>query len=332
MPTAPYVGLWARLEGFQLQALASLLIDRKVVRIALMRSTIHLVTARDCLAWRPLLQPAMDRGLRGTFGKRLVGLDLEALVTTGRGLVEERPRTFAELGALLGERWPDRDPAALTNAVRALAPLVQPPPRGVWGVGGLATHTTAEAWLGAPLDLAPSLDALVLRYLAAFGPASVRDMQTWSGLTQLRGVFARLRPQLAVFQDERGVELFDAPDAPRPDPDTSAPPRFLPEWDNLLFSHADRTRVISDAHRQRLSATDDGRLPSAVLLDGFMAGVWKIVRAKGAATLRIQPYRPFTADEREALADEGARLLAFAAADAPSHSSSLRPRADGRLT
>lgn len=318
-PNAPYVGLWTRLKGFQPSDLAGLLAERRVVRIALMRSTIHLVTARDCLALRPLIQPVLERGLKGTFGKRLAGLDMAEVAAAGRALVEERPRTFAELGARLGERWPDRDPAALTNVVRAFAPLIQPPPRGVWGASGPATHTTAEAWLGGPLDPNPSLDALVLRYLAAFGPASVRDMQTWSGLTQLREVFARLRPQLALFQNERGIELFDTPDAPRPDPDTPASPRFLPEWDNLLFSHAERTRVISDVYRQRLSTTDDGGLPAAVLLDGFMVGVWKIARAKGAATLRIRPYRPLATHERDALAEEGARLLSFAAADVPNH-------------
>ncbi len=324
-PNAPYVGLWARLEGFQPDDLTGLLKDRQAVRIALMRSTIHLVTARDCLALRPLIQPVLDRALKGTFGKRLAGLDIAEVATVGRALVEERPLTFAELGALLGECWPDRDPSALANAVRALTPLIQPPPRGIWGAGGQATHTTAEAWLGAPLDPNPSLDAMLLRYLAAFGPASVRDMQMWSGLTQLRQVFGRLRPQLTVFQNERGVELFDTPDAPRPDPDMSVPPRFLPEWDNLLFSHADRARVISDAHRQRLSATDDGRLPAAILLDGFMVGVWKIARAKGVATLRIQPYRPLTPLERDALAEEGARLLIFAAADTATHAIQFTP-------
>lgn len=324
-PLAPYVGLWARLEGFQPGELSGLLTDRQVVRIALMRSTIHLVTSRDCLAWRPLIQPVLERAFKGSFGKRLAGLDMGEVVAAGRALMEDRPRTFAELGALLGERWPDRDPAALANAMRTLLPLAQIPPRGVWGAGGQATHTTVEAWLGAPLDPTPSLDDMAMRYLAAFGPASVRDIQAWSGLTGLREVTERLRPRLRVFRDERGVELFDTADAPLPDPDAPAPARFLPEWDNVFFSHADRTRIISEEYRQRLMTTSDGRLPSSILLDGFMAGLWKIVRGKGAATLRVQPYRSLNTDERDALAEEGARLLAFAAADASTHNIEFAP-------
>ncbi|MFL5802566.1 MAG: winged helix DNA-binding domain-containing protein [Roseiflexaceae bacterium] len=316
-PYAPYIGLWTRLEGFQHAELAQLLTDRLAVRIALMRSTIHLVTARDCLALRPLIQPVLERGLNGTFGKRLAGLDIQALAAAGRALVEQQPRTFADLGALLLERWPGRDPLALANAVRALVPLVQIPPRGIWGAGGLATHTSAEAWLGRPLDPAPTPDEMILRYLAAFGPASVRDIQLWSGLTRLREATERLRPRLRSFRDEHGHELFDLPDAPRPDPETPAPPRFLPEFDNLLLSHADRTRVVSDEHRKR-TMTINGVIPGSVLLDGLFYGQWTIKRQRGAATLIIDLFEPLPQQGRNALAEEGARLLAFAA-DAESH-------------
>src|SRR5512145_1312404 len=190
-----YHGLWTRLEGFQPELLAEMLINRQVVRIALMRSTIHLVTARDCLWLRPLTQPAIERSTKGSFGRHWIGLDTEAVVAAGRALVEEKPRTFSELGKLLAERWPDRNPAALAQAIRAWTPLVQVPPRGVWAKSGPAAHTTVEAWLGRPLDLNPSLEELILRYLAAFGPASVKDMQTWSGLTRLSEVAERLRPR-----------------------------------------------------------------------------------------------------------------------------------------
>jgi hypothetical protein len=313
-PDPPYVGLWTRLEGFRPDDLSRLVEERAVVRIALMRSTIHLVTARDCLALRPLLQSVIDRGFRGGFGLRLEGVDTAALAEAARELVEERPRTFAEIGAALGERWPDRDPAALSAAARL--PLVQVPPRGLWGRSGPAAHTTAEAWLGRPLDPDYPVDELVLRYLAAFGPASVADVQTWSGLTRLKDAVERLRPGLLVFRDEGGRELFDLPDAPRPDPDTPAPARFMAEWDNVLLSHADRSRIVAEEHRGRIY-TVNGVMPGTILVDGFVAGTWKIERSRGAATLRVESFAPLAADDEAALAAEGERLLDFAAAEIP---------------
>jgi hypothetical protein len=314
-PDPPYVGLWTRLENFLPEELARLVEERAVVRVALMRSTIHLVTARDCLALRPLLQPVIERSFRGGFGRRLEGVDDAAMADAARALVEERPRTFAEIGAALGERWPDRDPSALAAAARTLLPLVQVPPRGLWRRSGPAAHTTAEAWLGRLLDPAPALDAMVLRYLAAFGPATVADAQTWSGLTRLKEAVERLRPGLRVFRDERGRELLDLPDAPRPDPDTPAPARFMAEWDNVLLSHADRSRMVPEEHRARIF-TVNGVMPATILLDGFVAGTWKLERRRGAATLRVAPFAPPSPDDEAALAAEGERLLDFAAADA----------------
>jgi len=312
-PGAPYVGLWSRLEGFRFEDLAGLISRREVVRVVLMRSTIHLVTGDDCLALRPVVQPVLDRGLKGTFGRRLQGVDLDQVAAAGRVLVEERPRTFAELGPLLRERWPDHDPDALAMAVRTGVPLVQVPPRGLWGASGQATHTSAEAWLDRPASTDSRSDAMILRYLGAFGPATVRDVQVWSGLTGLRAAVERLRPGLLAFRDERGAELFDLPDAPRPDPDTPAPPRFLPEYDNLLLSHDDRTRVIADPHRPLVF------MKGAVLVDGFVRGTWKIDRQKGAASLVVEPFAPLSKRDRAALADEGARLLAVAADGARAH-------------
>ncbi|MEP6688140.1 MAG: winged helix DNA-binding domain-containing protein, partial [Gemmatimonadales bacterium] len=311
-PLAPYVGLWARLRDFQPEGLSRLLIERRAVRLALMRGTVHLVTARDARALRPLVQPIFDRDLQvnSTYARGLVGLDLAALAAEGRALVEARPRTMAELRSLLGARRPKRDAASLAYAVRGLLPLVQVPPRGLWGVGGVPTLTTAEAWLDRPLARRPSLGGMVRRYLAAFGPASVMDVQAWSGLTRLGDAIARIRPSLRVYRDERGVELFDLVDAPRPDPDTPAAPRFLPEYDNLLVSHADRSRVVADAHRPRL--TLDGRqIVGTVLVDGFARGSWKIHRTRGRAVLEVAPFVRWTAAAAAEVAEEGERLLAF---------------------
>jgi hypothetical protein len=323
-PHSWYVGLWTRLEECRPEAVADLLSERRVVRIALMRSTIHLVTARDCLALRPLVQPVIERSMSGNFGKRLAGLDRVEVAAAGRELVEARPLTFAEVGRGLAERWPDRDPAALAQAIRAWVPLVQVPPRGLWGRSGPIAHTSAEAWLGRLLESHPSPEAMVLRYLAAFGPATVNDAQTWSGLTRLREVVERLRPRLVTFRDEQGRELFDLPEAPRPEPETPAPPRFLYDYDNLLLSHADRSRFITeDYFRQGFTA--DGPMPSIVLVDGFTNGTWKVVRRRGLATLTITPFKRLSSQDAAALTEEGGRLLAFAAADAKSHDIQFMP-------
>jgi hypothetical protein len=313
-PAPPYVGLWTRLKDFHPDELVCLILERHAVRIALMRNTVHLVSARDCLALRPLMQPVFDRTLYSTRANRahLEGVDVEALVAAGLALLEERPRTAKELGELLQEQWPERDPAALARAIRHLVPLVQVPPRGLWGKSGPAAHTTAEAWLGRPLDPAPSLEETILRYLGAFGPATVKDVQIWSGLTRLGEVIERLRGRLRIFRDESGKELFDMPDAPMPDPDTPAPPRFLPEFDNLILSHADRTRVIAEEYRKAI-ASKNGMVPASVLVDGFVRGTWKTARSRGKATLEIKPFEPLTNVDRDALVEEGERIIRFVA-------------------
>jgi Winged helix DNA-binding domain len=311
-PSPPYVGLWTRLESFRPDELGRLITERRAVRIALMRNTVHLVSARDCLALRPLMQPVLNRTLYSTRANRahLDGMDIESLVAAGRALLEEKPRTAKELGKLLQERWPERDPASLARAIRHLLPLVQVPPRGVWGESGPAAHTTAESWLGRPLDPTPSIEDVVLRYLGAFGPATVKDVQIWSGLSRLGEVIERLRPRLRMFRDERGKELFDVPDAPMPGLGTPAPPRFLPEFDNLILSHADRTRFIAEEHRKAL-ASKNGMVPAAFLVDGFVRGTWKTERSRGRATLEIEPFEPLAKEHRDALAEEGERLIRF---------------------
>ena len=325
IPHAPYVGLWSRLEGFHPDELACLINERRAVRIALMRSTIHLVTARDCLALRPVIQPPLDRDLfrNTTYGPLIAGIDMPALIASGRALLDERPRTPKELGALLQAQWPDRDATALAYALRNQVPLVQVPPRGIWGKSGQTRYATAESWLGQPLASDPAPDAVILRYLAAFGPASIADAQTWSGVPGLRAAFERLRPQLRVFRDELGAEMFDLPDAPRPDPDTPAPVRFLPEYDNALFSHADRTRIIADEHRKFINENRLGI--RTVLVDGFARGMWKITRERGSAMLTVEPFLPLAGEERDAVAEEGVRLLAFTAPDAITHGVRFAP-------
>jgi hypothetical protein len=326
-PDAPYVGLWARLEDFEPGELARLIIDRRVVRAPLMRSTIHLVSDRDCSKLRPLIQPVLARAFSGSpFRRELEGVDFDDLLAAGRALLEDRPRTRAELGEALGERWPDRDALSLAYAISFLVALVQVPPRGIWGESGQATWTTAESWMGRPLDPEPSPDEIFVRYLAAFGPATVADARAWSGLAGLREVFERLRPRLLTFRDEHGRELFDVPGAPLPDPDAPAPPRFLPAFDNALLSHNDRTRIISDEHRKTLARDRSMR---GVLLDGFACATWKTEQRPGKLTLEIEPFEPLTGEDRHALAEEGERLLRFLAEPRGAHELEIQFNREG---
>ena len=320
-PFPPYYGLHSRLDGFLPEDLAALITDRSAVRIALMRGTIHLVSARDCLPLRQLVQPVIERGMRGAFGKQLAGVDPAELAAAGRRLVEAEPMTFAQLGQALAAQWPDHPPAALAQGVRTYVPLVQVPPRAVWGRAGQARHTSAEHWLGlrrpsgrpaypVPAAAPAELARLVTRYLGAFGPATVRDVQAWSGLTGLTAGLEQLRPSLVTFRDEQGAELFDLPTAPRPGGEVPAPARLVAEFDNLVLSHAERSRVISTEATGRLY-TINGVIPGSVLIDGFVAGMWRLARGRDAAAVTIEMFGPVR--ERDALTAEAERVLAFAA-------------------
>ncbi|RKN38287.1 winged helix DNA-binding domain-containing protein [Streptomyces hoynatensis] len=317
VPGNHYTALFSRLAGFDPRDFSRRLAEREFVRLSMQRSTIHTVTAADCLALRPVLQAAGESSFRSNWARRLPGVDLAELAARAAGLAAEQPRTLTEFGALLRERWPESEARALGAAVRHALPMVQVPPRGLWQRGGAPRHTTAQSWLGAALGTETAPDALMLRYLGAFGPASVKDAQMWSGLSRLREVFERLRPRLAVFRDEQGTELFDLPEAPRPGAQAPAPARFLPEFDNVFIGHADRTRVISDEAKSRSWSGGSRPLP-VFLADGFVRGSWRIDADRGRtrATLLLTPFGPLAPAERSGLEKEGARLLGFHAPDA----------------
>jgi winged helix DNA-binding protein len=309
-PNLPYIGLWARLAGFRHEELSRLVESRKAVRISLMRNTIHLVTSRDAFALKPLFTPFGERGfIHGSpWGRHMKEEDLRAIRTVGVELMSERPRTIADLAKQLGQRFPGRDPLALAYGVRYMVPLVFTTPRGIWQAGGPVALTTFEAWLGGPPGPAIEPEKLVTRYLAAFGPASPADMRAWSGLA-MRPVFERLRPKLRAFRDEKGREIFDLPKAPRPSPDEQVPVHLIPDYDNILLAHADRTRIMP-AGRHLGMFSSNGVMQGAVLVDGFVRAMW----VPRKSTLEISAFvTPLTKAERAAVEAEAAQLMSFLA-------------------
>jgi hypothetical protein len=297
-PRDPYVSLWSRLEHFEPAELSELLEGRRAVRLSLMRSTIHLVSDRDCLAIRPLLQPSLERRLYTStpFGRQIEGIDLHALTAAGTELLAAEPLGWAELGRRLGERFPGYDPTALGYAIREYVPLVQVPPRGLWGRGGQALHAPAEQWLGRRFKPSVDVEPLLDRYLRAFGPATAADFAAWSGLP------------VGPLTNRFGRELLDAPGAPLPDADAPAPVRFLPDYDNTLLAHADRSRILPEGAKAR-----DVIGRPTVLVDGFVAAFWKLERRTGAIT--ITPLRKLSASERRAVTDEASALAGLLVAE-----------------
>jgi hypothetical protein len=307
---APYIGLWTRLQSFQRAELTALLENRQVVKASLMRSTLHLMAADDYVAFRLALQPAMTSDmLKPFFGKTAQSLESEQFTSLLRAYIQESPRTSAELLARFCEYFPGLGTGHLNDAIRAQIPLVQIPPSGTWGFTGKPAHTEATTWLARPLDEpAAALRPLLKRYLAAFGPASIKDMQFWSGLNKLQQVIDTLRPELLTFHDEQGRELFDLPDAPRPAAETAAPVRLLSVFDNLLLAHADRQRVMGQAERLAVF-TKNGLIRSVVLIDGFVRGIWKTSREHGKTMLLIELFEQISDQCRQALLAEGTRFM-----------------------
>ncbi|GAA2719070.1 winged helix DNA-binding domain-containing protein [Actinocorallia aurantiaca] len=319
-PIPPYFGLWSRVEGFAPEDLAGPLTERRAVRATLMRCTVHVVTADDCRRLRHVMGPVIDRQLYGNPGRaaELKKIpDLERLAEAARELLAE-PRGSKELGELLAERWPQCKPAELARIAQFVVPVVQTPPRGLWGRSSRPAWAAVESWLGSPVDRTAEVGEVVCRYLAAFGPASVADMQKWSGLTGLTEICSRL--ELRTFRDEQGRLLYDVPDAPLPDEDAPAPVRFLAEYDNAILSHADRSRIIDDLHVAKV-ISKNGIVKGTVLVDGFVAGVWKLEKA----ALTVTPFAALSAMHAEEVEAEGHRLAAFAEPAARARSVRIAP-------
>ncbi|GAB2944655.1 winged helix DNA-binding domain-containing protein [Nonomuraea fastidiosa] len=312
-PQEPFVGLWSRLSAFDPAELSGLLTGRQVVRMPLMRRTVHLVTADDALAWRARHDAMLRQKVLAVYRRELDGIDLEELrAATVAIMADGVPRSMGEMGRTLAEHRPEADARALGElAMAALVPAVQLPPRGVWRTKAGVRYATLESWLGRKIEPLPADGSdpagreLVRRYLAAYGPAATADLRAWAGLAGLPAAVAAVRDELVTFKDERGRVLLDLPDAPRPDPDTPAPVRFLPAFDNAILGYHDRTRIIDDEHRN-LSVAG----ARVVLVDGRVSATWTVERGPSGAVV-IAPLRDLTRAERAELAEEGQALAAF---------------------
>jgi len=307
----PFVGLWTRIEGFTRENLLDALHDRKLLRATTFRGTLHLASSRDLQAWRPVLQPMFSAGAKSILRERLETFPPEDLLQTARKAFETRARTFTSLRDELVAAYPDGDERAMGYFARMHLPVASvPDAKATWGFSA-----------DAEFDLQPSLmsegdaESLVMRYLSAFGPASIADFQAWSGLKSAKPWFDKVQDRLSMFQDAKKRVLYDLPGAPRPAEDTPAPVRFIAEFDNLILAHADRSRIVSDEHRPRI-VTKNLLVLGTFLVDGFVAGIWKSERRKRDATLRLEPFEVLNVKAKKALEQEGSKLIRFLEPDA----------------
>lgn len=315
-PKPPFIGLWSRLIGFQREELVKLLEAKKVVRATMMRTTLHLISAKDYVKLRPAVQPVLSRAMSAVLKDRVKPAEVPGYVEEARAFFAKKPRTFTELRDHLMSLHPKGDERAMGYIVRTRLPLVQVPSGGTWGFPADSEFALADAWIGKSIangdDTPP--DDLVLRYLAAFGPASAADAQAWSGFQGLGAVLERMRPKLRVVTDERGRELFDAPDAEIASEDVAAPARFLPEFDNLIVGRSEE-RFLAKGHRSKVFLSGLRVIPT-VLVDGLVAATWKTERKKNVATLAIEPFAAFAKKVKAEVEEEGEALLRFIEPDA----------------
>jgi hypothetical protein len=304
-----YIGLWSRVEGFERDALTRALQRKAVVQATVLRGTIHVVSRRDFWPWRTAVHETDDAWLRRV-RPDLSGRARAAADRKLRAALADDPRKRDERVARDGkDGW-----------FASSVDLVRVPPSGTWEQRRADLYALAESWIGPnDADADAGRELLVRRYLAAFGPAAVPDVRSWSRLTRDQVERALERIGARSFRDEDGKTLFDVPRAPLPDADTPAPPRFLPTWDAVLLVHARRTGVLPEEYRPRIFNT---KLPFSMhtfLLDGSVAGAWKVERSKDKAELVLQPFAPVPRQRRESLRDEAERLVRWHEDDAVSY-------------
>ena len=307
-PIPPYLALWSRLAPYEVDDLSKLITDRSLVRMTLWRGTLHLISASDVFLMRTALQPELNKWARNVMAPaHRVGVDFDELARITREFINSEPRTVAEIGTHLEEHFPQAKARDLSTQAQMLVPMVQVPPRGIWGVGGVPQNLAMASWLGRDLPSEAAVTEVIERYLRAFGPATLADVQAWSKLTGLKTHAASLN--LVRYKDENGRELLDVPDGVIVSEDVPAPARLLPAFDNVLLGHADRTRIMSEDARARWGAVRNGVFPPTFLVDGFLRGTWSVAETKDTATLTIEPYFRTTAKDLAGVVREAKAVL-----------------------
>jgi Winged helix DNA-binding domain len=314
-----YIGLWSRLDGFALDRLTRALEQRRAVQGTLLRSTIHLVSAGDYWAFALGSRAARQEGWLRFDRKRLSRSTMEAAAEEVRAALAGRVGQRDELLELARRRDPER-PTHLWNGLAAWVDLVRAPPSGTWERRRADLYALAEEWLGPPaLTEAEGAELLLRRYLAAFGPARLADAANWAGVAvgELWPAAEALR--LRTFRDEEGRELLDLPRAPLPPGDAPAPARFLPTWDATLLVHARRTQILPEEYRPLVFATKTPQSTPTFLVDGAVAGKWRVERSRKKVTLVLEPFAQLSARARRELESEAQRLVRLVEPDAETH-------------
>jgi len=319
MARAPFIGLWTRLKDFDPTELRRLIAERQVVRSTFVRATLHLTTADDFLALRPALRATLGRDapLALPGGIKVTPDELKPILALARTHFAKAPRPFESLREVI-EAAGHGDVRVMAFAARILLPLVQASDDGAeFGYKAGGEFVTAKAWLGQEVGK-PDPAELARRYLAAYGPATPADFAAWSGEKSAAALFDSLGDELVRHRDERKRVLFDLKAAPRPDADTPAPPRLLPDFDAAVLGHQDRTRIVPPGHVAKGVTSKNLLVPPVALVDGFVAATWRLDIKKKTADVAIRAFEPIKAKDKAGLEAEALDLLkVFAPGAAP---------------
>ena len=321
---SPYVALWSRLSGFERGQLTRAIDRGEIVKATLMRATLHLVSAREYAAYSLATMEGRFGAWRPPGGPALA--DLEKVHRSVVAFAAKTPRTRAEIQEFVADHLP---PSAATNerlrnwfswAAVATSGLVWEAEGAHFEHRQVARHVAPPAKLRTAPKPEAAYELIVRRHLAAFGPATVADIATWSSVRvpHIRAALARMK-DLRRFNDERGRELTDLLRAPRPAADVVAPPRFLARFDAAILGHAapERTRILPEAFRKQVIFSAE--VWPTFLVDGFVAGRWAIAVRPKEAVLELKPFKRLARVDRTALVEEGEKLVRFYAPDSRSH-------------
>jgi len=300
-----YIGLWSRMRDFRRDALTEALHRRRVIQGTLLRSTIHIVSARDYwLFLAAIRQPRQDWWRRVT--RHQIGeVEIEAAIHVLRDQLTKGPRRADDLRGILAEQGL---PSFAFGGVALWLDMVRVPPSGTWEQRRADLYGLAETWIRpAAHSESAALEHVIRRYLGAFGPATVREIADWGGIPHAKLVPVLTPMSLRHFRDEKGKDLIDLPRAPLPDADTPAPVRFLPTWDATLLVHARRTQILPEQFRPLVFNTKTPHSVPTFLIDGAVAGTWR----EDGGRIELTPFEPIPRSVRREVDDEAQRLAAF---------------------